>query len=205
MHISKKSTALLLCLLSIPAFLLSGCKTLSKESMKDENAVTIEADTDITGTWCMPEQESTITFNEDLTFTTNDEKTYGNYSFMSQNVSFTIADLFDEIHYISCTDSKDDPFYAGAILGDLLSGYNEKASKERYYIREDRDPVALEDVLGKWQDINSNDYRIWLMEDGTVKTTDWTGTYTLTENETYGTTLTCSYDNYEENFALIRY
>lgn len=185
---------------------LTGCGPKDK-GMADPEAVIIESQADITGTWVSPGRDFQMEFHEDGTFTDKEKlsETEGTYQFMSQNAAFVIGDQFDEVHYISCQDEKGKAFYTGAVLGDLISGYNEVQRRERYYVKQDRAEVPAEELYGHWDDVNGKTYYVEFREDGLLKTTDWEGSYELAQNEEYGTTVTFHFEKYDEEYAVIRY
>lgn len=204
----KKKTlisAAVVCLMA--GFLLTGCGPDKNKGMTDPEAEVIEFNPAIAGTWVSPGRDFSMEFREDGTFTDYEKlsETEGTCEFMSQNKAFVIADQFDQVDFISCKDEKDKPFYTGALLGDLLSGYNEVQNRERYYIRKGREEVTQDMLIGDWQDVNSKDYHAAFAEDGTLVTTDWKGTYELSQNEEYGTTVTFHFEKYDEEYAVVKY
>ncbi|MDO4616910.1 MAG: hypothetical protein Q4B03_05580 [Lachnospiraceae bacterium] len=190
----------------VSAALLTGCGS-EDTGMVDADAVAVESDADIIGSWVAPGRDFSITFSEDGTFAEKEKLSTveGTWQFMSQNMSFAIADQFDEVHYISCVDEDEDAVFTGAVLGDLISGYNETQKMERFYVRQGREAVPQEELVGSWEDANSNSYYAILNEDGTLKTTDWEGTWEILENEEYGTEVIFHFEDYDEEYAAIRY
>ncbi len=200
----------LLCLLAVAVLAsgaMSGCGRNKDTGMVDSEAVAVESTIDITGTWVTPGRDFTMEFNEDGTFVDSKKlaTTEGTYQFMSQNAAFTIGDQFEEVHYISCVDEDGEAVYTGAVLGDLISGYNEDQKMERYYVRQMRDSVSLEDIVGSWEDANGDEYYAIIGEDGSLQTTDWVGTYEIGDDVDYGTTVTFHFEDYDEKYAVIRY
>ncbi|MDO4490306.1 MAG: hypothetical protein Q4B85_04505 [Lachnospiraceae bacterium] len=204
----KKRIVLICTAAVLAAGLFTGCGK-KDTSMTDYDAVAIESDLDISGNWVAPGREFSIEFDGEGSFTEKEKlsKTQGTYQFMDKNASFVIGDRFEEIHYISCVDEKEKAFFTGAVLGDLISGYNETQRLERYYVKQGREEVPAEELLGCWQDVNGKKdaYYCDLREDGTLKTTDWEGTYEITTSEEYGTTLVFHFENYDEEYAAVRY
>lgn len=189
----------------LAAVLMTGCG--KDTGMVDAEAVAVESDLDLSGRWICPGRDFSMVFGEDGTVTEKEKlsTTEGTYQFMSQNAAFTIGSRFEHVEYISCTDDKDKVFYTGAVLGDLISGYNEVQKMERYYLREDRAEIPAEDIIGSWEDVNSSTYYAILNEDGSLKTTDWEGTYEIENKEEYGTTLTFHFEDYDEEYAVVPY
>ncbi|MCQ2510171.1 MAG: hypothetical protein MJ116_06870 [Lachnospiraceae bacterium] len=185
---------------------LTGCGPKDK-GMVDPEAEIIENPTDISGTWVSPGRDFEMEFNSDGTFTDKEKlsKTEGTYQFMSQNAAFVIGDQFDEVHYISCQDEKGKAFYSGAVLGDLISGYNEVQRREWYYVKKGRAEVPGEELLGHWKDCNGKTYYVEFGDDGSLKTTDWDGTYEITQDEEVGTTAVFHFSKYDEEYAVVRY
>ncbi len=200
----KQITALTAAVLA--GAVLTGC-TSNTASMVDDDAEAVESSTDISGNWVAPGRSFSIEFYEDGTVTEVEKlsETDGTYTFMSQNIAFTIADQFEEVEYISCADDDGDVFYTGAVLGDLISGYNETQQMERFYVKQDREDVPEGEIIGAWQDVNSTEYYAVIYEDGTLKTTDWEGTWEIGTSEEYGTSLTFHFEDYDEEYAVIRY
>lgn len=204
----KKKTVIMgtiMCMMALVT--LSGCGPQKNKGMVDEEAEIVDFDPAIVGTWVSPGRDFTMAFQEDGTFTDYEKlsETKGTCDFTSKNAAFVIGDLFDQVEYISCKDEKEKAFYTGALLGDLISGYNEVQKRERYYVRKDRPEVTKDMLIGGWQDVNSKDYYAVFSEDGTLKTTDWVGTYELGQNEEYGTTVIFHFEKYDEEYAVIRY
>lgn len=191
---------------AVCAGVLGGCSMPepSRFDMTDDTAKPIESDLDITGTWVVPSQDTSLTFNADGTYTTSDDEK-GTYTFMSGNENFAIADLFDEVHYISLTGEDGKILFSGAVLGDVISGYNEAKNVDRYFVRQGRDPVTEEQLIGDWNDVNSEKYTLNLKKDGVAETADGEGTYTIQENEEHGTEITVNVNDIEDTYAVIRY
>ncbi len=202
----KKRVLTAACAALLAAAMLTGCTT-STASVVDSDAAVVESDTDLTGTWVVPGKSYTLIFNEDGSVSESEKNSSntGTYAFMSQNASFTIADLFENVEFISCTNEKGTVFFSGAVLGDLISGYNDETEAERYFVRQDREAVSADEIIGAWEDANGDDYYAIMNEDGTLETTDWEGTYEITENEDYGTSLIFHFEDYDETYAVIRY
>ncbi len=202
---NKKKAVLLLSAGVLAGMLLSGCGNTA--TMVDDAAEAVESDTDIAGTWITPGRDFSIVFEEDGSCTEIEKlsSTSGTWQFMSQNTAFTSADQFEKVEYISCVDEDGDALYTGAVLGDLISGYNETQQMERFYIRQDRDEVPVEDLIGSWEDVNGNTYYAILNEDGTLTTTDWEGTWEAGTSEEYGTSLIFHFEDYDEEYAVVRY
>ena len=185
---------------------LGGCSMPepSRFVMTDESAKQVESDLDITGTWAVPGKDSSITFHEDGSYTTSDDE-QGTYAFMSGNENFAIADLFEEVNYISLSKEDGTVYFSGAVLGDVISGYNEDKNVARYFVREGRDEVTEDQFLGAWKDVNSSKYTLELKEGGVAVTADGEGTYTVQQNEEHGTEITVKVNDVEDTYAIICY
>lgn len=201
-----KKSMLIFSIAAFVAVLLTGCGS-SDTGMTDTEAVAIESAEDISGNWVAPGRDFSISFEEDESFTEKEKltTTEGSYQFMSQNTSFTLGELFEEVEYITCVTEKEKAFFTGAVLGDLISGYNETQKMERYYVRQDRKEVAEEEILGYWEDANGDTYYCELQADGSLKTTDWEGSFEMGNSDEYGTTVTFHFKDYDEEYAVIRY
>lgn len=187
--------------------LLSGCEMPepSRFVMTDDAAQPIESDTDLTGTWIIPGMESVIEFHADGTYTCEEEKSTGTWTFMSGNENFAIADLFETVEYISLTDESGETFFSGAVLGDVISGYNEMKNVQRYFVRQNREPVPMEELVGNWDDMNSKKYMLELKADGSAATLEDEGSFTVYENDDYGTSIQTVIKDVETEYAVIRY
>ncbi len=190
----------------LSSVILTGC-TAKTTTVVDSEAAVVESSTDLTGTWVVPGKSYTLSFQADGTASESEKNSSntGTYQFMSQNASFTIADRFEKVEYISCLDEDGKVFFSGAVLGDIISGYNEETELERYFVRQDRETVTAEEIIGAWEDVNGNKYYAVMNEDGTLKTTDWEGTYEIVETEDYGTSLIFHFEDYDETYAVIPY
>ena len=186
--------------------LLSGC-TMPDPTNKtsiDEEATAIQSDIDLSGDWVVPSQDISISFGEDSTYETNNDRS-GTYTFMDQNQNFAIADLFEHVDIFSCTDDKGKIYLDGALLDDLIIGFNEEEAVERYYVRKGRDSVDQREIIGAWSDINSDKYDITFNKDGTVTSAGGDGTYEMTEDPDCGTCVDVTIDDVTNTYAVVRY
>lgn len=187
--------------------LLSGCNIANPlgTTMVDEEADTVESQTDMTGSWTVPGKDLTITFKEDGSFESSDG-IKGSYSFQSSNSNFSLADYFENVEYLSCISDEDQSTYmTGAVLGDCISGFLEEDGVERYFVRTDREEVTADEIAGSWDDVYGDDYSVTFNEDGTLKEGKNEGSYTLEQNEDYGTTVTIKTDKTDSTYAIIPY
>ncbi len=183
--------------------ILSGC-TIAKDVMDDESATKLtedQVDVSVIGTWDIPGKDRPFEFKKDGTYVDHfSSNRTGTYSYMSQNASFTISDMFDKVEYIMCTADNGDNVLNGAILGDLISSYSQIDSKELYYLRVGRDEVPQEALLGSWRCVDRTAYQLTLHADGTANTKDDSGVYEIVQDPSYGTGIkvTITHDGKDE-------
>ena len=186
--------------------LLSGC-TMPDPTNKtsvDTEATAIQSDIVLSGDWVVPSQDISISFTEDGTYQTGNDRS-GTYTFMDQNQNFAIADLFEHVDIFSCSNDKGDIYLDGALLDDLIIGFNEEEAVERYYVRKGRDSVDRSEIIGAWSDINSSKYDITFNEDGTVTSAGGDGTFEMTEDPDCGTCVDVTIDDVTHTYAVVRY
>lgn len=190
----------------LTAGLLSGC-TMPDPTNKtsvDAEATAIQSDIDLSGDWVVPSQDISISFAEDGTYQTGNDRS-GTYTFMDQNQNFAIADLFEHVDIFSCSNDKGEIYLDGALLGDLIIGFNEEEAVERYYVRQGRDSVDQSEIIGAWSDINSGKYDITFGKNGTVTSAGGDGTYEMTEDPDCGTCVNVTIDDVTHTYAVVRY
>lgn len=201
---SNKLVGLTAVLLAIG--LLSGC-TMPDPTNKtsvDTEATAIQSDIVLSGDWVVPSQDISISFTEDGTYQTGNDRS-GTYTFMDQNQNFAIADLFEHVDIFSCSNDKGDIYLDGALLDDLIIGFNEEEAVERYYVRKGRDSVDRSEIIGAWSDINSSKYDITFNEDGKVTSAGGDGTFEMTEDPDCGTCVDVTIDDVTHTYAVVRY
>lgn len=181
--------------------LLCGCVPAASTAGETED---ITPTMPVTGSWHSP-AGSTLDFNEDGTYVDHTKKNRtGSYVYRAENSDFNLAQIFDAIEYVLCTDDDGDETITGAILQDVMIVYSAKDHAELYYVRDGRPEVDISALLGEWIDVYDAASTITLSDDGTMLAFDQTSEYTVAQTDC-GTCITVKNEGGETSYAVATY
>lgn len=197
----KKRIVSVLAVCAMAMGMLCGCMSVAPEPEKPES---ITPDTPVTGTWVSP-AGSPLDFNEDGTYVdhTKNNRT-GTFAYVAENADFSLAQLFDNVEYVTCTADNGDEAITAAVLQDVMIAYSAKDHAELYYVRDGRDAVDAESIQGEWIDVYDKDSTMSFSADGKLHAFDETSDYTIEQGDC-GTCVTVKSGDSETTYAIASY
>ena len=197
----KKRILSVLAVCAVAMGMLCGCMSVAPEPEAPES---VTPDTPVTGTWTSP-AGSTLDFNEDGSYVdhTKSNRT-GTFAYVAENSDFSLAQLFDKVEYVICTADNGDEAITAAVMQDVIIAYSAKDHEELYFLRDGRDAVDAEAILGEWIDVYDAESTMNFSADGKLNAFDETSDYTVEQGD-YGTCITVRNAESETSYAIASY
>ncbi len=178
-----------------------GCMSVAPNADAPES---VHPDTPVTGSWHSP-GGSTIDFNEDGTYVDHTKKNRtGTYTYVAENTNFSLAQLFDHVEYVTCTDENGEEAITCAVMQDVMIAYSENDHKELYYLRDGRQAVDAKTIQGKWMDVYDEQSTLEFTADGTLSAFNETSAYTIQQGDS-GTYITVKSGSNETSYVIASY